>query len=171
MLSAFKQSSIAHDEYFSRTDVLNVCNQIDWRIFANNKIVDAKEGSWITEEKYSESIRNVIGKAIADCITEQNEFVAKKAGDIITFDVDPRKQTYTAGNWNAVVLWNLIHVYNREYKAKGKCDMKEAFNEVELLVKQEYRTIKDIDNIIYKAVCVIKEYAKELDLEERFHDF
>ncbi len=102
VLSVFTQSSIVQYEYFSRRDVLNVCNKISWRIIANNKIVDAKEGSWITEGKYNESIRNVIGKAIADCLTEDNEFAGKKAGDVITFDVDAK--TYTAENCNVVVL-------------------------------------------------------------------
>ena len=171
VLSVFTQSSIAHNEYFSRRDVLNVCNKISWRIIANNKIVDAKEGSWITEKKYSESIRNVIGKAIADCITEKHEFAGKNAGEIITFDVDPRKQPYTAENWNAVVLWNLIHVYNCEYKAKGKCNMEAAFNEVEARIKQKYAKKKKIDIKIQDAIRDIKEYARELNLQKAFHEF
>ena len=172
VLSVFTQSSIAHNEYFSRRDVLNVCNKISWRIIANNKIVDAKEGSWITEEKYSESIRNVIGKAIADCLTEKNEFAGKKAGEIITFDVDPRKQPYTAENWNAVVLWNLIHVYSCGFKNNGNYTIDEAFKKVEINVKNKYSAqIADFDKILEKAIGDIREYAKKLDLQEAFHEF
>ena len=115
VLSAFTQSGIALDKGISRQEALNLFNQISWRIIANNKIVDAKEGSWITDERYRESIRNVIGKAIADCITKRNEFANKTADQIITFAADPRKQPYTPENWNAVVLWNLIHVIYCEY--------------------------------------------------------
>ena len=169
-LSVFTQSGIAHEEYFSRQDVLNVCNQISWRIIANNKIVEAKEGSWITDEYYSESIRNVIGKAIADCLTEKNEFAGKKAEDVITFDVDAK--TYTAENWNAVVLWNLIHVYNCGFKNNGNYTIDEAFKKVEENVKNKYsKQIEDFDKILEKAMCDIREYAKELDLGKKFHDF
>ena len=142
---------------------MNIYNQLSWRIIANNKIVDAKEGSWIADKYYSESIRNVIGKAIADWIAERNEFESKKAEDVITFAVDAK--TYTAANWNAVVLWNLIHVYNCKYKTNGKCDIEAAFNEVEARIKQKYAEIEKIDTKIQDAIRDIKEYAKELKLD------
>ena len=150
--------------------MLNVCNQISWRIIANNKIVEAKEGSWITDEYYSESIRNVIGKAIADCLTEKNEFAGKKAGDVITFDVDAK--TYTAENWNAVVLWNLIHVYYCGYKKDKAYTIEQAFEQVEENVKNTYSTkIKGFDEILEKAMGDIREYAKELNLQKEFYEF
>ena len=166
-LSAFAQSSIAQDEYLSKQDVLNVCNQISWRIIANNTIVEAKEGSWITKEEYSNSIRNVIGKAFADCITERNEFAGKTSiEDTITFDVDPRKNKYTEANWNAVVLWNLIHVYNCEFKDNENYTIDEAFKKVEENVKSTYSAeIEGFDKILEKAISDIKEYAKALDFK------
>ena len=171
VLSVFTQSSIAHNEYFSRRDVLNVCNKISWRIIANNKIVDAKEGSWITEEKYSESIRNVIGKAIADCLTEKNEFAGKTSIEgTITFDVEPAG--YSPENWNAVVLWNLIHVYNCGFKNNENYTIDEAFKTVEENVKNKYsKQIEDFDKILEKAMCDVREYAKELELAKQFSLF
>ena len=139
VLSAFTQNSIAQNEYLSNQDVLNICNQLSWRAIANNAVVEAEEishiteGSWITDGYYSGSVRNVIGKAIADCLTEDNEFAGKKAGDVITFDVDAK--TFTAENWNAVDLWILIHVYTYEYKTKGECNTEQAFNEVNTRIK------------------------------------
>ena len=171
MLSAFTQSSIAQDEYLSAQDVLNICNQLSWRIIANNKIVDAKEGSWITDEYYSESIRNIIGKAIADCITGTNEFAGKTAEQTITFDVDHRKNKYTEANWNAVVLCNLIHICHCEYLVTGKCNMTQAFNEVEARIKQKYAEIEKIFTKIQNAIRDIKEYTKMLYLEEYFKKF
>ena len=43
MLSAFMQSSIALDDVLSRQDALNLFNQISWRVFANNTIVEEDE--------------------------------------------------------------------------------------------------------------------------------
>ena len=166
-----RQREEAHQRKISVSDAVNLCNQISWRLTANNKIVDAKEGSWITDEYYSDSIRNVIGKAIADCVTGRNEFEGKQAEQTITFNVDPRKQSYTAANWNAVVLWNLIHVYNWEYKANGKCDMETAFNEVAKRIKNEYSAIMDINRIVDDAVSDIKEYARALNLGKELNEF
>ena len=171
VLSAFTQGSIAQEEYFSRQDVLNICNQISWRIIANNKIVDAKEGSWITDEYYSESIRNVIGKAIADCITGNHEFAGKTSiEDTITFDVEPAG--YSPENWNAVVLWNLIHVYNCGFKNNENYTIDEAFKKVEINVKNKYSAqIADFDKILEKAMGDIREYAVALDLGDGLNQF
>ena len=47
VLSLFTQSSIAQEGYLSRQDAINIYNQLNWRIVAHNKIVNAKEGSWV----------------------------------------------------------------------------------------------------------------------------
>ena len=73
--------------------MLNLYNQLSWRIIANNTIFDAKESRWITDEYYSESIRNVIGEAIADCVTERNEFAGKSETDVMSFAVEATSYT------------------------------------------------------------------------------
>ena len=76
-------------------DARNTLTQIYWRIKAHNIIEDTKwqvkqgqikDEPWFVEQKYDESIKKVIGKAIADCVTNRNEFKDKKAGDLITFE-------------------------------------------------------------------------------------
>ena len=44
----------------------------------------------------------MIAKAVADCITDKNEFAFKGEGDVVTFAVEAKN--YTDENWNAVVL-------------------------------------------------------------------
>ena len=109
-------------------------------------------------------MRNVIGKAIADCLTEDNEFAGKKAGDVITFDVDAK--TYTAENCNVVVPWSLIHVYTCEYKTKGECDSERLLNEVGMRIKNECKAINNIDDTVKDVVRDIKEYTTNTDRVE-----
>ena len=152
-------------------DVLNMSNQFSWRIIANNTIVDAEKGSWITKTEYSESIRNVIGKAIADCITEKNEFAGKKENEVIKFDADPTKVKYSKANWNAVVLWNLIHVCKQEYKKSDEFDIEKAFKTVKERVKKEYKAIDAINTKIEDAIHDIKSYEYELALGTQLKEF
>ena len=72
---------------------------------------------WITkDEKYKKSKTKVIGKAIADCVTGENEFEGKTADNIITFDNQPNSakkyidpKNYKPEHWNAVILYNYVH--------------------------------------------------------------
>ena len=170
-LSIFTQGGIASEQSITKSELINIGNQLGWRVIANNTITAAECGNWITDELYSESIRNVIGKAIADCITEKNEFQNKGKKAVITFDVDPRKHKYSQQNYNALVLWNLIHVYNSQLKANEECDTNKALAEVKRRIKDKYNTVADIDQALDKAVGYIKQYATALDLKQHFTQF
>ena len=64
---------------------------------------------WIKQDKYKDSIYNVITKAIADCALGRNEFDKEKINDgIITFE-NKDYEKYTDENWNALVLYNFIN--------------------------------------------------------------
>ena len=64
--------------------------------------------NWIKEDTYKDSIYNVISNAIADCVLGRNEFAKDKVKDgVVTFD-NKNYESYTAENWNAVVLYNLV---------------------------------------------------------------
>lgn len=170
-LSIFTQGGIASEQSITKSELINIGNQLGWRVIANNTITAAECGNWITDELYSESIRNVIGKAIADCITEKNEFANKGAEDVITFDVDPTRHEYSQKNYNALVLWNLIHVYNSQLEEGKKCDTDSALENVALRIKDEYKTVAGIDQAVHTAVEYIKQYATALDLEQHFTNF
>ena len=178
-LSAFTQNSIAQDKCLSFNDSLNLLNQLSWRVIANREVIGAGKGSWITKTEYSESIRNVIGKAIADCITEKNEFAGKKENEVIKFDADPTKVKYSKANWNAVVLWNLIHVCKQEYKKYDEFDMEfdsefdieKAFKTVGERVKEEYKAIDAINTKIEDAIHDIRSYEYKLALGAQLKEF
>ena len=44
-----------------------------------------KDAPWFIDGKYDESIKQVIGKALTDCVTNRHEFKDKEAKDLITF--------------------------------------------------------------------------------------
>ena len=186
MLYVLPQASIAAPRCLDTQYMINICNQLSWRVIANNTIVDAEEGSWITDEYYSESIRNVIGKAIADCVTGKNEFAGKDAGETITFAANPT--TYTDENWNAVVLWNFIHEYMCEHvkngiedstnpKAKGYYNAHKIIDKVytqtfdklyaKLLFHYKTYSIDDLQGKLKKAITDIKAYSEALNLKYR----
>ena len=178
-LSAFTQNSIAQDKCLSFNDSLNLLNQLSWRVIANREVIGAGKGSWITKTEYSESIRNVIGKAIADCLTEDNEFAGKKENEVIKFKADPTKVKYSPANWNAVVLWNLIHVCKQEYKKYDEFDMEfdsefdieKAFKTVGECVKNEYSKIENINKMVNDSIEQINEYVQKLHFVTYFKNF
>ena len=93
-------------------DVRNKLNQVYWRFYANSKIKDPlseDEHKWIKGEYYRKSIIEVIGKAIADCVTNQNQFAPENREDetIVTFK-GTKPQEYSRENWNAVILYNYV---------------------------------------------------------------
>jgi len=93
----------------------NQLNQIWWRIEANNIIQNPKvetQHAWIKNGYYWDSIVKVIGKAIGDCVTEENEFKGKNIGgklEVIEF-ANPKVFEYSRENWNAVMLYNYVNV-------------------------------------------------------------
>ncbi len=78
------------------SQVINSLLQANWRIYAYNIIEESQSElrerfqfshqdiqtyefkPWFIDEYYDESIKQVIGKAIADCVTNMNEFKGKK---------------------------------------------------------------------------------------------
>ena len=99
-------------------------------------------------------------------MTDRNEFKGKRFTDIITFNVSAT--TYDASNWNAVVLWNLIHVWNNQYFENRKCDIEQAFDEVGRRIKEHYSAIADIERKVRNAISDIREYVNALDLNDEF---
>ena len=151
--------------------VINLFNNISWRITANNKIVDADESNWITEEKYSESIIKVIAQAVADCITDKNEFAGKNANDVIIFNV--KAKTYSHENWNAVVLWNYLHMLKWNYLNNKTRSKDEIFEDVRTRICVYYPTegVEKLDEKVEEAINDIKEYDKELSLADEMKKF
>ena len=82
---------------------------------------------WIKEDKYKDSIYNVISNAIADCVLKRNEFAKKKMKDgVVTFEND-NYAGYLAENWNALVLYNLVrYVYSLKKNKKPQDGGKSA---------------------------------------------
>ena len=92
----------------------NTLAQMKWRLRAYDTIERAKcqlalgeinDKPWYLDENLKKSIMEVIGKAIADCVTGDNEFKNKKPGEVITFE-GSNPWAYEQKNWNAVILYN-----------------------------------------------------------------
>ncbi|MBQ9335103.1 MAG: hypothetical protein IJS10_00985 [Alphaproteobacteria bacterium] len=107
------------------------------------KLNQEKCASWIKEDLYKESIYNVISNAIADCVLKRNEFAKDKVKDgVVTFD-NKNYESYTAENWNAVVLYNLVqYVYslkkNKKQQDGGKGDEKMTVANIREKFLKEY---------------------------------
>ena len=156
---------VAHAEDKNISELINVFNNISWRIMANNKIVDEDKNSWITKQKYNESIVKVIAKAVADCITDKNEFANKNANDVITFNVTAKN--YTKANWNAVVLWNYLHILKYDYLNNINSNQDEIFKELKTRICDNYPSegVSNLEGKINRAIIDIKEYDKALSLK------
>ena len=147
--------------------IINQYNQKAWRIISNEKIVDAKKGDWIKDEYYSDSIRKVIGKAIADCVTNSEEFVNKSSHDIIVFTVTPDDFTYENAHWNAVILYNHLNVLKGDFISKNARTTKVVLQNVHDKVFKYYNENYNIDGLgiaLQKAISDIAEYTKELGI-------
>ena len=162
---------VAHAEDKNISELINVFNNISWRIMANNKIVDADKNSWITKQKYNESIVKVIAKAVADCITDKNEFANKNANDVITFNVTAKN--YTKANWNAVVLWNYLHILKYDYLKNVNRNQDEIFKELKTRICNNYPSegVSNLAGEIDKAIVVIQDYDKALSLKAEMKKF
>ena len=143
-------------KYLTIREAVNFFNDVTWRIISNNTIVEANKDSWIKNSKYTYSIRNVIGKAIADCITDTDEFKNINDNSIIDFNIKPKN--YTAANWNAVVLYNYLNI------------LKYAGN-IDDLYDKLAKYFKGYEDKIEKAVSDIKQYDKELHIAEWMKKF
>ena len=170
--------------------VRNNLNQIYWRIIANNAILetpDKGQNSWIKKSIYDTSIKKVIGKAIGDCVTCENEFQGKEYGGVVTFE-KTTPWTYEQKHWNAVVLYNLVEYEKRSVRYKS-CKQnntmyaipegfekyeKVTFEQIEQDLIAHYTTlyqnaghankISELKDSIGLAISNIKEYDSALKL-------
>ena len=144
ILACFSETQAAG---IKQGEVVNLFNNVCWRIIANNAIVDANKDNWITEEEYRESIIKVIGQAIADCITEKEEFANKKATDVITFAVTPKDTPYSPKHWNAVILFNYLHESKEADKIGHNMTAEYLFDQVHRKVLAHYRDNYQIEDV------------------------
>ena len=180
---AIYTSSVAVAEDCS---ILNKQNQIYWRFYANNTMLKAEgQSEWIKNKKYRDSIINVIGKAIGDCMAEENEFKhwnREELGDKVILFEDKKKYKsflhYTISNWNAVFLYNAVNlaINNEKYWADHVFNtenlMKECYNRIstyffnELGIseydKQTEKKLKQEQDQLTKDKNRITEYFKHV---------
>lgn len=97
-----------------KCSVYNKINQMYWRFSAHNTMLAAKgEDDWIKDPEYYDSIINVIGKAIGDCMEQKNEFLCwdrQNLGKQTIIFKDTDHFDYTIENWNAVILYNAVNL-------------------------------------------------------------
>ena len=158
----------------------NTLMQIYWRIHAHNIIEETKwklfkkeikDKPWFIDKDYDESIKKVIGKAIADCLTNMNEFQDKDKGteEIITFK-NTNPENYDQANWNAVMLYNYVN----EATKGEKTTTEERLNVCHDRIQQCYRDVKSkkvvsTKEAIKKARDDIGKYVKALGMEKRLN--
>ena len=113
----------------------------------------------------------MIAQAVADCVTNKNEFAFKNEWNVITFDAEAKD--YTDENWNAVVLWNYLHVLKWNYLNNSNRSKDETFEEVRRRICDQYPTkgVIDLEGQLNKAISDIKEYDKELSLADEMKEF
>ncbi len=90
-------------------DIENLAIGIAWRAHASLKVNEPNSTAWYTQEKYKNSIYNVVAKGIEDCVTGRAEFkdIHPSKDEVVEFDAKPTKNNpYTAENWNL----SLIHI-------------------------------------------------------------
>ena len=133
---------------------------------------------WITkDEKYKKSKTKVIGKAIADCVTEENEFAGKTADDIITFDNKPNSakkyidpKNYKPEHWNAVILYNYVHEAINRYEGYDDLGdvslvLEDKLADIQAYYKDTYKMDeKEVMESLNQAVNDIQKYSDALDL-------
>ena len=163
-------------------DARNALTQIWWRVQANNVIektklkVDQgqiKEKPWFIDKKYDESIKKVIGKAIADCVTNMNEFKDKDPEDVILFR-NTNHKNYTQSDWNTLLLYNYINTIiksgfiRNEMKgiARGPNTYTTLILAVERIDKYYDPHVEDYDLMekTNKALKTVTEYIDKFDL-------
>lgn len=158
------------------TEIRNKLCYVDWAVNATSILNGAKDGDFFKPKlssktsKYRESIINVIGHAIADCLTMSKEFVLNsKQTRVITFDTDP--SLYQRKHWNAVILYNYIDLMlHRDYWQEH--DNIERFELIKNRVKEHYKNaeIPDLEQKLKTSVNDIKKYRDKLNLDQYLDD-
>ncbi|MBQ9335268.1 MAG: hypothetical protein IJS10_01845 [Alphaproteobacteria bacterium] len=94
-------------------DIDHLSIGIAWRAHASLKVNEPNSTAWYTQEKYKNSIYNVVAEGIEDCVAGRAEFknIHSSRNEVVEFEVKPTKENpYTAENWNAVVLWQGLYL-------------------------------------------------------------
>ena len=164
------------------TEMHNKLCYVDWAITAHKKIQQAKDDDFFKEpkrkvSKYRESIVNVIGHAIADCVTRQKEFANTKddgQSTLITFEANPL--LYSKANWNAVILYNLVENVLHSDSVDAKYDefnIQLVFEDIYDKLLDHYKGygIKNLEGKLKDAINDIAEYEKRLDLAKSIQEF
>ena len=177
---AIYTSSVAVAEDCS---ILNKQNQIYWRFYANNTRLKAEgQSEWIKNKKYRDSIINVIGKAIGDCMAEENEFKhwnREELGDKVILFEDKKKYKsflhYTISNWNAVFLYNAVNlaINNKKYWIHKDFTvenlMKECYNRISTYFFDELGILEDAKRVKKKQEWEQKQLTEcEKQITEYF---
>ena len=116
------------------------------------------QASWITENKYKESIMEIVGKAIADCVTDMNAFNYKNAAKIIKLKFEEMPEAYEQKHWNSVMLWNYVACKWRRQ------DYNTVINEVKETYETYFSSINRPDKkealkeFVEKAVWAVNSY-------------
>jgi len=154
-------------QIYWRTHAHNIIEETKWKLFKK----EIKDKPWFIDKDYDESIKKVIGKAIADCLTNMNEFQDKDKGteEIITFK-NTNPENYDQANWNAVMLYNYVN----EATKGEKTTTEERLNVCHDRIQQCYRDVKSkkvvsTKEAIKKARDDIGKYVKALGMEKRLN--
>ena len=136
--------------------------------------------AWIKNEKYRESIIDVIGKAIGDCVEKEGVFKGKQAGELIKFENTVPKE-YEQENWNAVTLYNYVFrcLYGEEdikvdYRQKILDGIeRDLFKEYSNILESSHQVRKEngaesvtVKYMIEKATNDISAYAEAFNMED-----
>ena len=143
IFASISSDVVAHGDI---RDFRNQINQIYWDCCCSDResyirtdIATQENKStnqhWILEPEYKNSRTKVIGQAIADCVTGENEFAGKKPNDIITFK-GTKPETYKQKHWNAVILYNYIHARINGGNQSGK--VKEVLKDKIEMIQSHY---------------------------------
>lgn len=107
-------------------------------------------------------MKEIIGKAIADCLENKNEFKDKINKDVITFE-GKEPIDYNRENWNAVILYNYIFLYKHYFNTSLLVDgviksHKDGRVEVAAENEKDKKTFRDIFDVV--GDNVYKHYEK-----------
>ncbi len=137
------------------------------------KDADIKENTWWKQEKFENSIFEVMKKAMVDCVLKQGFFEEKnhvkyfRGGKRSIFRfvrAEPTQVKYTQENWNALMLYNVI--YKLFYDATQK-EVKTILREASNNLSDYYGTDNNgFKKFIEKAQRDIKAYIFDLGLDD-----
>ncbi len=167
-------ASASEEEMLQDIDnIRNDAHQVCWRIVANNAIIDADpdgEHSWIKNtDKYWKSIVKVIGKAIGDCVTKQNEFANPTENELIVFEASPER--YERKHWNAVLLYNFVY---QIITKNNTLSTERLLDDVIAKLSKHYTSPDASSNLndeLDRAKRDIIEYDSALRLRDRLNEY